>query len=90
VRSGAAVHLSLASLSEVAPPGIRLVPVDMPAAPVFLTWVRDRVPGHVLDFVHAAEAGAGAGAAEAGTGAGAGAGAAEAGAGAGVPAGVRR
>jgi DNA-binding transcriptional LysR family regulator len=56
VRSGRAVHLTVASLAEVAPPGIRLVPVvDLPPAPVFLTWVTAAASERTLDFVAAAE-----------------------------------
>lgn len=61
VRSGQAVHLSLKSLAEVAPAGIRVVPVlDLPPAPVFLTWVTDRAGERTLDFVAAAERSVGA------------------------------
>lgn len=60
VASGAGVHISLISLAEVAPPGIRVVPIhDMRPAPVTVAWLRGgNVPAHVLDFVAAAEKGA--------------------------------
>lgn len=59
VRAGAAVHLSVQSLSGVAPDGVRVVPVhDLPPAVVKLTWRRGDVPAHVLEFITAAEAGA--------------------------------
>lgn len=54
------VHPSLASLADVAPPGVRIVPIhDLPPAPVALAWCRAaQLPGHVVDFITAAEAGA--------------------------------
>ncbi|GAA1185967.1 hypothetical protein GCM10009654_49420 [Streptomyces hebeiensis] len=60
VARGTAVHLSLVSIADVAPPGIRVVPVhDLPAAPVALAWCKEREPAaHVADFIAAAEAGA--------------------------------
>lgn len=59
VRAGAAVHLAVQSLSDVAPEGVRVVPVhDLPPAVVKLTWRRGDVPAHVLEFITAAEAGA--------------------------------
>ncbi|WP_207919706.1 LysR substrate-binding domain-containing protein [Micromonospora sp. KC207] len=51
-----AVHVSLASLADVAVPTVRVVPVhDLPPAPVTLAWVRGRTPAHVLAFVSRAE-----------------------------------
>lgn len=56
-----AFHLSLASLAEVALPAVRVVTVhDLPAAPVRLAWVRDRVSPRVRAFVARAEAAAAA------------------------------
>ncbi|AKA02251.1 LysR substrate-binding domain-containing protein [Streptomyces noursei] len=51
-----AVHLSVASLADLAPPAIRVVPVpDLPPVPVRLAWYRHReLPGHVAEFVAAA------------------------------------
>jgi DNA-binding transcriptional LysR family regulator len=52
-----AVHISLLSLADVAPPGTRVVPIhDLPPAPVGLAWLRDLEPGPVHDFVADAEA----------------------------------
>ncbi|MFG2212213.1 LysR substrate-binding domain-containing protein [Streptomyces sp. NPDC048638] len=53
-----AVHLSVASLADVAPPAIRVVPVhDLPPVPVCLAWYRHaELPGHVAQFIAAAEA----------------------------------
>ncbi|WP_225834568.1 LysR substrate-binding domain-containing protein [Streptomyces sp. NK08204] len=53
-----AVHLSVASLADMAPPAIRVVPVhDLPPAPVCLAWYRHaELPGHVARFIAAAEA----------------------------------
>ncbi|MFF8974796.1 LysR substrate-binding domain-containing protein [Streptomyces sp. NPDC014995] len=60
VASGEAVHLSLISLADIAPPGIRVIPVpDLPPAPVTLAWPRaTELPAHVREFITAAEAGA--------------------------------
>ncbi|CAM5687383.1 LysR substrate-binding domain-containing protein [Streptomyces aurantiogriseus] len=60
VAEGNAVHLSLISLADVAPPTVRVVPVTgLPPAPVSLAWCNDReLPQHVRRFVAAAEAGA--------------------------------
>jgi DNA-binding transcriptional LysR family regulator len=45
VTRGSAVHLSLLSLADVAPPAVRVVPVpDLPPAPVALAWRRDLDP----------------------------------------------
>ncbi len=57
VSSGEAVHISLASLADVAPPSVRIVPIhDLPPAPVFLTWPREPGSPDVRDFVARAEA----------------------------------
>ncbi|GAA1170104.1 DNA-binding transcriptional LysR family regulator [Kitasatospora gansuensis] len=58
VASGVAVHLSLASLADIAPPTIRVVPVhDLPPAPVALCWHRGTdLPFHVRKFITSAEA----------------------------------
>ncbi|MFD0688731.1 LysR substrate-binding domain-containing protein [Actinomadura fibrosa] len=59
VAAGEAVHVSLASLADIAPPGVRVVPVhDLPPAPVSLAWRRDLDRDDVLAFVKDAEAGA--------------------------------
>ncbi|MFD6966980.1 LysR substrate-binding domain-containing protein [Streptomyces sp. NPDC059949] len=60
VADGGAVHISLASLADVAPAAVRIVPVeDLPPAPVALAWRRGVVlPPHVHRFISAAEAGA--------------------------------
>lgn len=57
VVRGHAVHISLLSLADIAPPHVRVVPIhDLPPAPVSLAWRRSRTPAHVLSFVAAAEA----------------------------------
>jgi DNA-binding transcriptional LysR family regulator len=57
VSSGEAVHISLGSLADIAPPSVRIVPIhDLPPAPVFLTWVREPGSRAVQDFVARAEA----------------------------------
>ncbi|MFC7310300.1 LysR substrate-binding domain-containing protein [Streptomyces monticola] len=57
VTEGTAVHLSVLSVADVAPPAVRVVPVhDLPPAPVTLAWRRGDVPAHVLEFITAAEA----------------------------------
>jgi DNA-binding transcriptional LysR family regulator len=57
VSSGEAVHISLGSLADVAPPSVRIVPIhDLPPAPVFLTWLRAPASPAVRDFVARAEA----------------------------------
>ncbi|GGN56326.1 hypothetical protein GCM10012285_50850 [Streptomyces kronopolitis] len=55
-----AVHISLLSLADIAPPRIRVVPIhDLPPAPVTVAWRREReLPVHVREFISAAEAGA--------------------------------
>ncbi|MEV0319425.1 LysR substrate-binding domain-containing protein [Streptomyces sp. NPDC050658] len=56
VAKGEAVHISLLSLADVAPPGIRVVPVhDLPPAPVTVAWRRGELPDHVREFIVAAE-----------------------------------
>jgi DNA-binding transcriptional LysR family regulator len=51
-----AVHISLLSLADIAPPTVAVVPIrDLPPAPVGLAWLRDRAPGQVQAFVRAAE-----------------------------------
>ncbi|BFV55547.1 hypothetical protein KCMC57_up06510 [Kitasatospora sp. CMC57] len=58
VASGAAVHLSVASLADIAPPTVRVLPVhDLPPAPVALAWHRGAdLPLHVRKFIATAEA----------------------------------
>ncbi|MFI5793602.1 LysR substrate-binding domain-containing protein [Streptomyces sp. NPDC051677] len=53
-----AVHLSVASLADLAPPAVRVVPVpDLPPAPVCLAWSRGaELPAPVARFIAAAEA----------------------------------
>ncbi|MFJ8589464.1 LysR substrate-binding domain-containing protein [Streptomyces sp. NPDC093595] len=60
VAEEGAVHISLVSLADVAPPGIRVVPIhDLPPAPVALAWPRSTAPApHIADFVARAEAAA--------------------------------
>lgn len=60
VAEAGAVHLSLVSLADVAPPTVRVVPVpDLPPAPVTLAWPRGReLPVRVMEFIASAEAGA--------------------------------
>jgi DNA-binding transcriptional LysR family regulator len=60
VAEAGAVHISLQSLADVAPPGIRIVPIhDLPPAPVTLAWRRDPAPPrHVREFIADAEAAA--------------------------------
>ncbi|WP_158841632.1 LysR substrate-binding domain-containing protein [Saccharothrix deserti] len=56
VASGEAVHLSVDSLADVAPPSVRVIPVhDLPPAPVALAWRRDLDREHVLRFIADAE-----------------------------------
>jgi DNA-binding transcriptional LysR family regulator len=57
VAEDGAVHLSLVSLADVAPPAVRIVPVhDLPPAPVALAWHRATgLPAHVARYVQAAE-----------------------------------
>ncbi|MFD7448390.1 LysR substrate-binding domain-containing protein [Kitasatospora sp. NPDC059827] len=58
VAAGDAVHISLVSLADLAPPGIEVVPIhDLPPAPVTLAWVRGaEVHDHVREFITTAEA----------------------------------
>ncbi|MFI6689986.1 substrate-binding domain-containing protein [Streptomyces sp. NPDC050485] len=60
VAGGDAVHISLISLADIAPPGIRVVPIhDLPAAPVSLAWLHTaEQPPAVRDFISTAEAAA--------------------------------
>ncbi|MFJ6513908.1 LysR substrate-binding domain-containing protein [Streptomyces sp. NPDC091406] len=60
VARGEAVHISLLSLADIAPPGICVVPIhDLPPAPIALAWHRTReLPQHLRAFIAAAEAGA--------------------------------
>lgn len=60
IASSDAVHVSLASLAEIAPPSIRIVPIhDLPPAPVALAWRRGiELPAHVQSFIEAAQQGA--------------------------------
>lgn len=57
VAEGEAVHISLASLADVAPPAVRIVPIhDLPPAPVVLAWRRGtELLAHVREFITAAE-----------------------------------
>jgi DNA-binding transcriptional LysR family regulator len=56
VADAGAVHFSLLSIAEVAPPAVRIVPIhDLPPAPVLLGWLRERSPKRVLDFVGVCE-----------------------------------
>ncbi|MEU5950689.1 LysR substrate-binding domain-containing protein [Streptomyces sp. NPDC047525] len=59
LTASTAVHLSVLSVADVAPPTVRVLPVhDLPPASVTLVWRRGDVPAQVLEFVVAAEAGA--------------------------------
>ncbi|MFF9870383.1 LysR substrate-binding domain-containing protein [Streptomyces sp. NPDC013953] len=60
VAKEGAVHISLVSLADVAPPGIRVVPIhDLPPAPVALAWSRDAaLAPHIAGFLARAEAAA--------------------------------
>lgn len=54
-REGA-VHISLLSLADIAPPSVRVVPIhDLPPAPVAVAWVDGRADERVRAFVTAAE-----------------------------------
>lgn len=56
VASGAAVHLTVASIADVAPPAVRVLPVpDLPPAPVYLAHLPG-APGRVRRLVAACEA----------------------------------
>lgn len=53
------VHISLVSLADIAPPSVRVVPIDdLPPAPVSLAWRANDVPPAVLRLVRTAEAAA--------------------------------
>ncbi|MCX5388039.1 LysR substrate-binding domain-containing protein [Streptomyces sp. NBC_00083] len=58
VAAGDAVHISLTSLADIAPPGITVVPIhDLPPAPVTLAWLRGaELHDHVREFITTAEA----------------------------------
>jgi DNA-binding transcriptional LysR family regulator len=57
VANAGAVHISLLSLADIAPPAVRVVPIhDLPPAPVAVAWVAARTTRRVRDFVDAAEA----------------------------------
>lgn len=60
IASSDAVHVSLGSLADIAPPSIRIVPIyDLPAAPVTLAWKREaELPPHVHRLIQAAQAAA--------------------------------
>ena len=52
VVSGNAVHLSLVSIAEVAPPSVAVIPVDdLEPAPVLLGWRRDHVPERARELI---------------------------------------
>ena len=60
VRTTDAVHISLLSLADIAPPSVRVVPIDdLPPAPVAVAWVAGRDDGRVRAFAAAAEQGRG-------------------------------
>ncbi|WP_225726928.1 MULTISPECIES: LysR substrate-binding domain-containing protein [unclassified Nocardia] len=49
-----ALHLSVASLADIAPPAIRVIPIhDLPPAPVALAWRRHMVTSQLRDFLAA-------------------------------------
>jgi DNA-binding transcriptional LysR family regulator len=51
-----AVHLSLCSLADIAPPSVRVVPVhDLPPAGVSIAWSRGRHRPDVIAFLRAVE-----------------------------------
>ncbi|MEU6537138.1 LysR substrate-binding domain-containing protein [Streptomyces sp. NPDC047000] len=54
-----AVHISVASLADMAPPAVRVIRIhDLPPTPVRLAWRKDiGVPDRVAAFVRAVEAG---------------------------------
>lgn len=58
VARGEAVHISLLSLADIAPPSIRVVPIhDLPPAPVTVAWRGSReLPQHIREFIATAEA----------------------------------
>ncbi|MFG2531770.1 LysR substrate-binding domain-containing protein [Streptomyces sp. NPDC048516] len=53
-----ALHLSVASVADMAPPAIRIIPIhDLPPTPVRLAWYRgSELPARVARFIAAAEA----------------------------------
>jgi DNA-binding transcriptional LysR family regulator len=54
-----AVHISLRSLADIAPPTVRVIPVhDLPPAPVRLAWLGGQEPVQVREFIRDAEAAA--------------------------------
>jgi DNA-binding transcriptional LysR family regulator len=56
VASSAAIHITVLSLAEVAPPSVRVVPIhDLPPAPVSLARLRGNNDPRVADFVRDAE-----------------------------------
>lgn len=58
LRSTEAVHMSLASLADVTPPDIRVIPIeDLPAAPVMLTWRSSTPPGQLARILDPAPTG---------------------------------
>lgn len=55
VRTTDAVHISLLSLADIAPPSVRVVPIDdLPPAPVAVAWVAGPDDGRVRAFATAA------------------------------------
>ncbi|WP_167158889.1 LysR substrate-binding domain-containing protein [Streptomyces sp. MBT27] len=60
VAAGEAIHISLISLADLAPSGVKVVPIhDLPPAPVTLAWRRGaEVHDHVREFITTAEAAA--------------------------------
>ncbi|MGX7757871.1 substrate-binding domain-containing protein [Streptomyces angustmyceticus] len=58
VAAGDALHISLISFADIAPPGIKVVPIhDLPPAPVTLAWLRGaEVHDRIREFITAAEA----------------------------------
>ncbi|MFE0375098.1 LysR substrate-binding domain-containing protein [Streptomyces inhibens] len=61
VAGSTAVHISLASLAEVAPPQVAVVPIhDLPSAPVAVAWRRaEPLPERVRAFVESVRRGDG-------------------------------
>ncbi|MFJ9418672.1 LysR substrate-binding domain-containing protein [Streptomyces sp. NPDC101227] len=59
VAESTAVHISLASLADVAPPQVAIVPIhDLPGAPVAVAWRRGaELPGCVRAFVERVQRG---------------------------------
>lgn len=56
VAGAGAVHISLLSLADIAPPTVRVVPIDdLPPAPVAVAWMAERDDGRVREFVASAE-----------------------------------